>query len=69
MRFVLFYISPFTIFSFGSFLLLTTSNRVSFYPRVEIPQPMLRPNLVEIMLGPKCEAGARGRVRKFLDDL
>ena len=38
-------------------------------PRVELPQPLLRPNLVEIMLGPKCEAGARDRIRKVLDDL
>ncbi len=35
-------------------------------PRVEIAQPLLRPSIVEIMIGPKAAPGALTRMRKFL---
>jgi hypothetical protein len=36
-------------------------------PRVELPQPLLRKNIFEIMLGPKVDDAAKTRVRSFLD--
>jgi hypothetical protein len=35
-------------------------------PRVELPQPLLKTNISEIMLGPKADNGAESRVRAFL---
>lgn len=37
-------------------------------PRVELPQPLLRKNIVEVMLGPKTDDAAKVRVRIFLDE-
>jgi Protein of unknown function (DUF2971) len=37
-------------------------------PRVEIPQPLLKANNTEIMMGPKADDDARAKVRKILDD-
>ena len=37
-------------------------------PRVELPQPLLRKNIVEVMLGPKADEAAKVRVRTFLDE-
>jgi hypothetical protein len=37
-------------------------------PRVELPQPLLKKNIVEIMLGPKTDDAAKVRVRTFLDE-
>ncbi len=36
-------------------------------PRVELPQPRLKTNLVEVMVGPKADAAVEARVRVFLD--
>jgi hypothetical protein len=36
-------------------------------PRVELPQPLLKKNAVEVMLGPKTDDAAKLRVRNFLD--
>jgi len=38
-------------------------------PRVELPQPLLKKNIVEVMLGPKAEDAAKIRVRTFLDEI
>jgi hypothetical protein len=35
-------------------------------PRVELPQPLLRVSIAEVMIGLKAEAGALTRMRKFL---
>src|SRR6266436_317861 len=37
-------------------------------PRVELPQPLLKKNIVEVMLGPKADDAAKGRMRTFLDE-
>lgn len=37
-------------------------------PRVEIPQPRLKANITEVMMGPKADDAARANVRKILDD-
>jgi hypothetical protein len=37
-------------------------------PRVEIPQPLLKANITEVMMGPKADDDARAKVRQFLDD-
>jgi hypothetical protein len=37
-------------------------------PRVEIPQPLLKANITEIMMGPKADDVTRTKVRQFLDD-
>jgi hypothetical protein len=37
-------------------------------PRVELPQPLLKRNIVEVMLGPRAEDAAKLRVRAFLDE-
>ncbi|WPO43183.1 DUF2971 domain-containing protein [Tardiphaga sp. 42S5] len=37
-------------------------------PRVEIPQPLLKANITEVMMGPKADDDARANVRKVLDD-
>jgi hypothetical protein len=37
-------------------------------PRVELPQPLLKPNVTEVMLGPKADEATKVRVRKFLDE-
>jgi DUF2971 family protein len=37
-------------------------------PRVEIPQPLLKANITEVMMGPKADDVARANVRKVLDD-
>ncbi len=37
-------------------------------PRVEIPQPLLKANITEVMMGPKADDVARANVRKILDD-
>ena len=37
-------------------------------PRVELPQPLLKRNIVEVMLGPKANDAAGSRVRTFLDE-
>jgi Protein of unknown function (DUF2971) len=37
-------------------------------PRVEIPQPLLKANITEVMMGPKADDDARANVRKILDD-
>ncbi len=37
-------------------------------PRVEIPQPLLKANITEIMMGPKASDDTRAKVRQFLDD-
>lgn len=36
-------------------------------PRVEIPQPLLKANITEIMMGPKADDDTRTKVRQFLD--
>ena len=36
-------------------------------PRVELPQPLLKTNITEVMLGPKADDAAKIRVRTFLD--
>ena len=36
-------------------------------PRVEIPQPLLKANITEIMMGPKADDDSRTKVRQFLD--
>jgi hypothetical protein len=36
-------------------------------PRVELPQPLLKKCITEVMIGPNADAGAEGRVRTFLD--
>jgi hypothetical protein len=36
-------------------------------PRVELPQPLLKKCITEVMIGPNADAGAEGRVRAFLD--
>jgi len=35
-------------------------------PRLEIPQPLLKKNVVEVMVGPNVDGGAKERVRQFL---
>jgi hypothetical protein len=35
-------------------------------PRVELPQPLLSENLVEVMLGPKGDEAMKDRMRAFL---
>jgi hypothetical protein len=37
-------------------------------PRVEIPQPLLKTNITEVMMGPTADDDARAKVRKILDD-
>jgi Protein of unknown function (DUF2971) len=37
-------------------------------PRVELPQPLLKRNIAEVMLGPNADDSARLRVRTFLDE-
>jgi hypothetical protein len=37
-------------------------------PRVELPQPLLKKNIVEVMLGPKADDAMKVRVRSFLDE-
>jgi hypothetical protein len=37
-------------------------------PRVEIPQPLLKANITEVMVGPKADDDAIASVRKILDD-
>jgi hypothetical protein len=37
-------------------------------PRLELPQPLLKKNIVEVMLGPKADDAAKARVRNFLDE-
>ena len=37
-------------------------------PRVEIPQPLLKSNITEIMMGPAADDDTRAKVRSFLDD-
>jgi hypothetical protein len=37
-------------------------------PRVEIPQPLLKANITEIMMGPKADGDAQANVRQFLDE-
>jgi hypothetical protein len=37
-------------------------------PRVELPQPLLRDNISEVMIGPKADEGTTARVRAFLDE-
>jgi hypothetical protein len=37
-------------------------------PRVELPQPLLKPNIVEVMLGPRMDDQANAKVRAFLDE-
>jgi hypothetical protein len=37
-------------------------------PRVQLPQPLLRKNISEIMLGPKAGDHAKARVEAFLKD-
>ncbi len=36
-------------------------------PRLELPQPFLKQNLTEVMVGPNADGGAKIRVRAFLD--
>lgn len=36
-------------------------------PRVELPQPLLRDNVSEVMIGPKAGEGATTRIRAYLD--
>jgi hypothetical protein len=36
-------------------------------PRLELPQPLLKQNITELMLGPNADAGAESGVRAFLD--
>jgi hypothetical protein len=36
-------------------------------PRLELPQPLLKQNITEVMVGPNADAGAEVRVRAFLD--
>jgi hypothetical protein len=36
-------------------------------PRIELPQPLLKQSITEVMIGPKADAGAEGRIRTFLD--
>jgi hypothetical protein len=36
-------------------------------PRVELPQPLLRDNISEVMIGPTADGAANARVRAFLD--
>jgi hypothetical protein len=38
------------------------------HPRVELPQPLLKKNIVEVMLGPKADDAAKARVQTFLDE-
>src|SRR5262249_50291673 len=35
-------------------------------PRLEIPQPLLKKSIVEVMIGPKDDGAAEERVRQFL---
>jgi hypothetical protein len=37
-------------------------------PRVELPQPLLKKNMTEVMLGPKADDATKVQVRKFLDE-
>jgi hypothetical protein len=37
-------------------------------PRVELPQPLLRDNISEVMIGPNADEGMAARVRTFLDE-
>jgi hypothetical protein len=37
-------------------------------PRLELPQPLLKKNIVEVMLGPKVDDAAKIRLRTFLDE-
>lgn len=37
-------------------------------PRLELPQPLLKKNLVEVMLGPRAEDAMNDRMRSFLDE-
>ena len=37
-------------------------------PRLELPQPLLKRNIAEVMLGPTADDGAKARVRTFLDE-
>lgn len=41
---------------------------VEVKPRVELPQPLLRDNVSEVMIGPKADEGATVRVRAYLDE-
>ena len=34
-------------------------------PRVELPQPLLKKNIVEVMIGPKADDAAKDRVKIF----
>jgi hypothetical protein len=36
-------------------------------PRLELPQPLLKQNITEVMVGPNADAGAEVRVRAFLE--
>lgn len=36
-------------------------------PRLELPQPLLKQSITEVMIGPYADAGAEIRVRAFLD--
>jgi hypothetical protein len=38
-------------------------------PRVELPQPLLTKNIVEVMLGPEADNATKVRVRSFLDEI
>jgi Protein of unknown function (DUF2971) len=42
-------------------------HNASVRPRVELPQPLLKKNIVEVMLGPKADHAAKDRIRTFLD--
>jgi hypothetical protein len=37
-------------------------------PRVELPQPLLKSNITEVMLGPAADDDTKSKVRTFLDD-
>jgi hypothetical protein len=44
-----------------------TIHNATVKPRLELPQPLLKQSLTEIMIGPNADAGAEIRVRAFLD--
>jgi hypothetical protein len=45
-----------------------TIHNAAVRPRVQLPQPLLKQSINEIMLGPKADNEAEVRVRAFLDD-
>jgi hypothetical protein len=44
-----------------------TIHNAAVRPRLELPQPLLKQSITEVMIGPNADAGAEIRIRAFLD--